>query len=116
MMAKSVGWTTGGSPSHPDSLEFDINNMRPDEVLVRIDVQERSRSVSIRIAATKIRRMGSQRGLPWRPRSRYGGGRRRAVVRRSFRDHPCGREQVRKLRLRPARQIGDVRRPRNHRN
>ena len=36
MMVKSVDWTTGGSPSHPDPLEFDINNLRPDEVLVRI--------------------------------------------------------------------------------
>ena len=43
MMAKSVGWTTGGSPSRPDSLEFDINNLRRDEVLVRIDVHEADR-------------------------------------------------------------------------
>jgi hypothetical protein len=42
MMAKSVGWTTGDSPSHPDPLEFDTNNLRPDEVLVRIDVHEAS--------------------------------------------------------------------------
>jgi D-arabinose 1-dehydrogenase-like Zn-dependent alcohol dehydrogenase len=43
MMAKLVSWTTGGSPSHPDPLEFDINNLRPDEVLVRIDVHEAGR-------------------------------------------------------------------------
>lgn len=42
-MARSVDWTTGGSPSHPDPLEFDINNLRPDEVLVRIDVHQASR-------------------------------------------------------------------------
>ena len=44
MMAKSVGWTTGGSPSHPGPLEFDINDLRPDEVLVRIDRHEASRA------------------------------------------------------------------------
>ena len=116
MMARSVDWTTGGSSSHPDPLEFDINNLRPDEVLVRIDVQEASRAGIDQNCRDEDATLGSQRGLPWRPRSRHGGGRRRAVVRRSFRDHSCGREQVRKLRLRPARQVGDVRRPRNHRN
>ena len=44
MMVKSVDWTTGGSPSHPDPLEFDINNLRPDEVLVRIVGTDQNRS------------------------------------------------------------------------
>lgn len=42
MIAKSVGWTTGGSPGHP--VEFDINNLRPDEVLVRIYRHEENRA------------------------------------------------------------------------
>jgi hypothetical protein len=42
MIAKSVGWTTGGSPGHP--VESDINNLRPDEVLVRIYRHEENRA------------------------------------------------------------------------
>ena len=44
MIAKSVGWTMGGPPSHLDPVEFDINNLGPDEVLVRIDGREADRA------------------------------------------------------------------------
>jgi threonine dehydrogenase-like Zn-dependent dehydrogenase len=44
MIAKSVGWTTGGSPGHLDPVGSDINNLRPDEVLVRIDRHEANRA------------------------------------------------------------------------
>ena len=44
MIAKSVGWTTGGSPGHLDPVESDINNLRPDEVLVRIYRHEENRA------------------------------------------------------------------------
>ncbi|HLX15299.1 MAG TPA: hypothetical protein VKS24_08845 [Bradyrhizobium sp.] len=44
MMVKSVVSATDGSPSHPNPVEFAINNLRPDEVLARIDVQETSRA------------------------------------------------------------------------
>jgi threonine dehydrogenase-like Zn-dependent dehydrogenase len=40
MIAKSVGWTMGGSPSHPDAVEFDIENLGPDQVLVKINGRE----------------------------------------------------------------------------
>jgi len=40
MIAKSVGWTTSGSPGHPDPVDSPIGNLRPDEVLVRIDRHE----------------------------------------------------------------------------
>jgi hypothetical protein len=46
MIAKSVGWTTGGPPSHLDPLESDTRNLGPDEVLVRIDARETSRTES----------------------------------------------------------------------
>lgn len=37
MIAKSVGWTTGGLPRHLDPVESGTRNLGPDEVLVRID-------------------------------------------------------------------------------
>ncbi len=37
MIAKSVGWTMGGFPRYLDPVEFDVNDLGPDEVLVRID-------------------------------------------------------------------------------
>jgi hypothetical protein len=37
MIAKPVGWTTGGLPRHPEAVESDIANLGPDQVLVRID-------------------------------------------------------------------------------
>jgi threonine dehydrogenase-like Zn-dependent dehydrogenase len=40
VIAKSVGWTMGGSPSHPDAVEFDTKNLGPDQVLVRVKVRE----------------------------------------------------------------------------
>jgi threonine dehydrogenase-like Zn-dependent dehydrogenase len=40
MIAKSVGWTMGGSPSHPDAAEFDIESLGPDQVLVKINGRE----------------------------------------------------------------------------
>jgi threonine dehydrogenase-like Zn-dependent dehydrogenase len=40
MIAKSVGWTMGGSPSHPDAVAFDIENLGPDQVLVKINARE----------------------------------------------------------------------------
>ena len=44
MIAKSVGWTTVGSAGHLDPVESDINNLRPDEVLVRIYGHEENRA------------------------------------------------------------------------
>jgi hypothetical protein len=44
MIAKSVGWTPGGSPGHLDPVDSDINNLRPDEVLVRIHRHEENRA------------------------------------------------------------------------
>src|SRR5664279_660518 len=44
MIAKSVGWTMGGSPSHLDSVESDINNLGPDQVLVKISGREANRA------------------------------------------------------------------------
>jgi len=43
MIAKSVGWTMGGPPSHFDAVEFDIENLGPDRVLVKIDGREADR-------------------------------------------------------------------------
>ena len=40
MIAKSVGWTMGGSPSHPNAVEFAIKNLGPDQVLVKINGRE----------------------------------------------------------------------------
>jgi hypothetical protein len=40
MIAKSVGWTTSGSPGRSDPVDSDINHLRPDEVLVRIERYE----------------------------------------------------------------------------
>jgi len=40
MIAKSVGWTMGGSPSHPNAVEFAITNLGPDQVLVKINGRE----------------------------------------------------------------------------
>jgi hypothetical protein len=40
MIAKSVGWTMGGSPTYIDPVEFDINKLGPDEVLVKIGVRK----------------------------------------------------------------------------
>jgi threonine dehydrogenase-like Zn-dependent dehydrogenase len=44
MIAKSVGWTMGGSPSHPDAVEFDTENLGPDQVLVKINGREANRA------------------------------------------------------------------------
>ena len=44
MIAKSVGWTIGGSPGHPDAVEFDIENLGPDQVLVKINGREANRA------------------------------------------------------------------------
>jgi hypothetical protein len=44
MIAKSIGWTMGGSPRYIDPVEFDTNNLRPDEVLVKIDGREADRT------------------------------------------------------------------------
>ena len=44
MIAKSVGWTMGGSPSHPDAVEFDTENLGPDQVLVKINGREADRA------------------------------------------------------------------------
>ena len=43
MMTKSVGWTMGGLSGQPDPMEFDIN-LRPDEVVVKIDMREDNRA------------------------------------------------------------------------
>ena len=54
MIAKSVGWTTGGSPGHPDAVDSEINN------LARIRFS--SKSIDIKkivpesIVAARIRR------------------------------------------------------------
>ena len=40
MIAKSVGWTTGRSPGHPDAVNFDTENLGPDQVLVKINGRE----------------------------------------------------------------------------
>src|SRR5450631_3954661 len=40
MIAKSVGWTMGGSPNHPDAVEFDIEDLGADQVLVKINWRE----------------------------------------------------------------------------
>ncbi len=40
MIAKPVGWTMGGSLSHPDAVELDIKNLGPDQVLVKINGRE----------------------------------------------------------------------------
>jgi hypothetical protein len=37
MIAKSVGWTVGGSPGYIDPAEVDTNALGLDEVLVKID-------------------------------------------------------------------------------
>ena len=44
MIAKSVGWTMGGSPRYIDPVEFSIIDLGPDEVLVRIDGSEANRA------------------------------------------------------------------------
>jgi threonine dehydrogenase-like Zn-dependent dehydrogenase len=44
MIAKSVGWTTGGLPSHPDVVEFDTENLGSDQVLVKINGHEANRA------------------------------------------------------------------------
>ena len=44
MIAKSVGWTMGGSPGHPDAVEFVIKNLGPDQVLVKINAREAAHS------------------------------------------------------------------------
>ena len=44
MIAKSVGWTTGGSPSHPDAVEFDTEKLESDQVLVKINGHEANRA------------------------------------------------------------------------
>ena len=37
MIAKSVDWTMGSSAGHPDAVEFDIEDLGPDQVLVKIN-------------------------------------------------------------------------------
>lgn len=44
MIAKSVGWTIGSSPGHPDAVEFDIENLGPDQVVVKINGREANRA------------------------------------------------------------------------
>jgi threonine dehydrogenase-like Zn-dependent dehydrogenase len=44
MIAKSVGRTMGGSPSHPDAAEFETENLGPDQVLVKINGREANRA------------------------------------------------------------------------
>jgi len=44
MIAKSVGWTMGGSPSHPDAMKFDTENLGADQVLVKINGREAIRA------------------------------------------------------------------------
>ena len=44
MIAKSVGWTTGNSPSHPDAVEFDGDKLGSDQVLVKINGHEGNRA------------------------------------------------------------------------
>jgi threonine dehydrogenase-like Zn-dependent dehydrogenase len=44
MIGKSVGWTMGGPPRYIDPVEFDLNNLGPDEVLVRIDGHQANRT------------------------------------------------------------------------
>jgi threonine dehydrogenase-like Zn-dependent dehydrogenase len=44
MIEKSVGWTMGGSRSHPDAVEFDIENLEPNQVLVKINGREANRA------------------------------------------------------------------------
>ena len=44
MIAKSVGWTTGGPPRHLDPVKADIVDLGPDEVLVRIDGDQANRT------------------------------------------------------------------------
>jgi threonine dehydrogenase-like Zn-dependent dehydrogenase len=43
VIAKSVGWMMGGSPSHPDAVEFHIENLGPDQVVVKINGREADR-------------------------------------------------------------------------
>jgi threonine dehydrogenase-like Zn-dependent dehydrogenase len=43
MIAKSVGWTIGGSLGHPDAVEFDIEKLGPDQVVVKINGREANR-------------------------------------------------------------------------
>jgi threonine dehydrogenase-like Zn-dependent dehydrogenase len=40
MIAKSVGWTTGNLPSHPDAVEFGTEELGSDQVLVKINGYE----------------------------------------------------------------------------
>jgi threonine dehydrogenase-like Zn-dependent dehydrogenase len=44
MIAKPVGWTTGGSPRQLDPVESGINHPGPDEVVVEIDGREANRA------------------------------------------------------------------------
>jgi threonine dehydrogenase-like Zn-dependent dehydrogenase len=44
MIAKSIGWTTGGLPGRLEPMESDINHLGPDDVLVRIDAREANRA------------------------------------------------------------------------
>jgi threonine dehydrogenase-like Zn-dependent dehydrogenase len=44
MIAKPVGWTTGGSPRQLDPVESGINHLGPDEVVVEIDGREANRA------------------------------------------------------------------------
>lgn len=42
MIAKPVGWTTGGSPRYPEAVETGIADLEPDQVMVRIDGRQES--------------------------------------------------------------------------
>ena len=44
MIAKSVDWTMGSSAGHPDAVEFDIEDLGPDQVLVKINGCEADRA------------------------------------------------------------------------
>jgi len=44
MIAKSVAWTMGSLPNHPDAVEFGIEDLEPDQVLVKINEPEASRA------------------------------------------------------------------------
>ncbi len=69
MIAKSVGWTTGGPPRHLDPVESSKKNLGPDEVLVKIDGRQ-ARGIDLKTACDGgDKTLGSQavcRGVPGR--------------------------------------------------
>ena len=69
MIAKSVGWTTGGPPSHLDPVESDTKDLGPDEVLVKIDGREATGTDFDTSCCGEDKTHGSQevcRGVPGR--------------------------------------------------